>query len=142
MAKVTINIEQHLYVLPSGKGYSCLGFDVVLERSKRMAEWLPLAIDPVERGSIAAYEQYMMLLEQVAIQCRLVGERCPIELTSQLIGMEGQRVEVVDCWGEKRRFIVGKSTGIIPIHLEVARRDSSGGTGVTGAPFKSVSVVN
>jgi len=50
-------------------------------------------------------------------------------LTPQLVGLEGYRVEVVTTYGETRRFIVGKSTGWVPRHLEVARRDSMGGTG-------------
>jgi hypothetical protein len=48
-------------------------------------------------------------------------------LTQQLIGMEGWRVEVVTDYDEKRRFIVGRSTGWIPCHIEVKRRDSTGG---------------
>jgi hypothetical protein len=51
------------------------------------------------------------------------------ELSPQLIGLEGHRVEVVTCNNERRRFIVGKSVGWIPIHLEIARRDSTGGIG-------------
>ncbi len=54
------------------------------------------------------------------------------DLTPQLVGLEGWRVEVtegVDDAGEprRRRFYVGRSTGWRPIHLEVARKDSSGG---------------
>lgn len=48
-------------------------------------------------------------------------------LTEQLKGLEGWRVEVVTDYGETRRFIVGRSTGWKPIHLEVSRRTSSGG---------------
>jgi hypothetical protein len=54
-------------------------------------------------------------------------------LTPQLIGLEGWRVEVVDMLDDDtqshsvRRFIVGKSTGWKPIHLEIPRRDSIGG---------------
>ena len=59
-------------------------------------------------------------------------------LTPQLKGLEGWRVEVVDCYGERRRFIVGRSTGWSPCHIEVARRDSTGGPAVMGTPFKSV----
>ena len=51
------------------------------------------------------------------------------ELSPQLIGLEGWRVEVVTTYGEKRRFIVGKSTGWRPIHLEVHNRRSTGGGG-------------
>jgi hypothetical protein len=59
-------------------------------------------------------------------------------LTQELVGLEGYRVEVVDSHGEKRRFIVGRSTGWQPIHIELSKRTSSGGIGVMGAPFKSV----
>lgn len=49
-------------------------------------------------------------------------------LTSQLCGLEGWRVEVLDvCGGDKRRFYVGKSTGWRPCHLEIAQSNSSGG---------------
>lgn len=49
------------------------------------------------------------------------------DLTPQLAMLEGCRVEVVDNYGEKRRFNVGKSTGWKPIHLEVYNRRSTGG---------------
>lgn len=64
------------------------------------------------------------------------------EVAPQLVGLEGRRVEVVDAYGETRRFTVGRSSGWMPCHLEIARRDSNGGPAVTGAPFKSVSVIN
>jgi hypothetical protein len=58
-------------------------------------------------------------------------------LSPQLVGLEGWRVEVETTWGSTRRFIVGRSTGWIPIHLEVSRRDSSGG-GAADREYKSV----
>jgi hypothetical protein len=48
-------------------------------------------------------------------------------LTKQLVGLEGWRVEVTDDGGNKWRFIVGKSTGWRPCHLEVKTRRSKGG---------------
>lgn len=51
------------------------------------------------------------------------------DLTPQLIGLEGWRVEVITSYGEKRRFIVGRSTGWKPIHLEVLTKRSLGGSG-------------
>jgi len=48
-------------------------------------------------------------------------------LSEQLCGLEGWRVEVEDSAGEKRRFIVGESTGWRPCHLEIARRNCRGG---------------
>jgi hypothetical protein len=48
-------------------------------------------------------------------------------LSPQLIGLEGWRVEAVDIHGDRRRFIVGKSTGWRPCHLEIKTRRSMGG---------------
>ena len=80
-------------------------------------------------------------MERADSYCQRNKLRCPVELTPELTGLEGKRVEVVDRYGERRRFIVGKSTGWLPIHLEIARRNSSGGPAVTGAPFQSVRIV-
>lgn len=51
------------------------------------------------------------------------------DLSPQLLGLEGWRVEVETTYGERRRFIVGRSTGWRPIHLEVSRRSARGGGG-------------
>lgn len=59
-------------------------------------------------------------------------------LTLQLTQWRGWRVKVVDKYGETRRFIVGMFTGWRPCHVELARRNSSSGPAVMGAPFKSV----
>lgn len=48
-------------------------------------------------------------------------------LTKQLIGLEGWRVEVVTSYGETRRFIVGRSSGWVPCHIELRMRTSHGG---------------
>jgi hypothetical protein len=49
-------------------------------------------------------------------------------LTRDLIGLEGWRVEVVDYMTqEKRRFIVGRSSGWRPCHIELKLRTSRGG---------------
>jgi hypothetical protein len=49
-------------------------------------------------------------------------------LTKQLIGLEGWRVEVVSMMtGEKYRFIVGRSSGWVPCHIELRNRTSRGG---------------
>jgi hypothetical protein len=61
-------------------------------------------------------------------------------LTKQLIGLEGYRVEVVTDYGETRRFIVGRSTGWIPCHIEVKRRSSFGGMSAD-SHYKSVKVL-
>ena len=143
---VTVNAAQRLYVIPEGHGFSCLGFDVVIARRNAVVEWLRQAGKPVdglisgERGSLEAYASYTRTLNRAAVYCRDSGKRCPCELTPQLLGLEGQRVEVTDSDGQRRRFRVGKSTGWMPCHLEIYRRNI-GGPAVMGAPFQSVRVL-
>lgn len=50
-------------------------------------------------------------------------------LSPQLVGLEGCRVEVLDKYGETRRFQVGRSTGWVPCHIELHNRASHGGGG-------------
>ena len=54
-------------------------------------------------------------------------------LTTQLIGLEGWRVEVTDRYRKTWRFIVGVSTGWRPCHLEIKTRRSSGGSAADAA---------
>lgn len=137
---VTLNPGQRLYVIPvSHGGYSCLGFDVLVERYNRLAgelfdpalgavTWqgsLPRQFPPELHGTLDGYAFYKALHALAARD----GRRFTCELSPQLIGLEGHRVEVVTSDGETRRFIVGKSTGWIPIHLEIKRRTSHGGQG-------------
>ena len=124
---VTINTEQGLYVIPESGGYSCLGFDVLIERFNRLAHEYG-GIDPfppAERGTLQGYARYAALLSMAST----ADKRFTCELSPQLTGLEGHRVEVTTKYGETRRFIVGKSSGWIPIHLEIKRRNSFGGCG-------------
>ena len=61
-------------------------------------------------------------------------------LSLQLRGKEGYRVEVVTDYDETRRFIVGRSTGWRPCHIEVNNRRSLGGPGAESS-YKSVRVL-
>ena len=49
------------------------------------------------------------------------------DLNPQLIGLEGWRVEATTTHNYTTRFIVGKSTGWKPVHLEILTRRSLGG---------------
>lgn len=60
------------------------------------------------------------------------------ELSPQLTGLEGWRVEVVDHDGETRRFNVGKSTGWRPCHLEIHNSRSMGGGCADSRGYASV----
>lgn len=145
---IILNEERQLYVVPSfDGGYSCLNFDVALTRANAFATWLRaqgLQADDLldcTQERIQVYKAYEMLLQRVVNYCYCNDAYCPVELTPQLVGLEGKRVEVVDCHGQRRRFQVGKSSGVIPVHLELARSTSTGGSVVTGAPFQSVRIV-
>lgn len=145
---VTVNTDQELYVIPAGGGYSCLGFDVLLSRYNSIAAWLRSEelkqddLSPEARGTMQAYTGYKLLMDRAQAYCQRNNLRCPAELTPQLSGLEGKRVEVVGCDGKRRRFWVGRSTGWMPCHLMIARRTSNGGPAVIGAPFQSVRVVS
>ena len=134
---VRINAENRLYVLSEGNGYSCLGFEICAKRTRDYAATLDLPMSHVELGTVEAYRAYRAVSEAL----RVSGKKCLTQLTPQLVGLEGKRVEVVDKNGETRRFYVGKSTGWAPIHLEIKTQESHGGGFVTGAPFKSVRVI-
>ena len=140
--KISINRKQRLYILPvTGGGYTCMGFDVCEEHIRGLASELQLEPLPHRKGTHVAYNAYRELVGIARQRNQETGWRSQSELTRELLGLEGKRVEVVDVYGETRRFYVGKSTGFIPVHLEIARRDSSGGPAVMGAPFKILRVV-
>jgi hypothetical protein len=130
---VTLAASGDLYCIPCGDGFTCLGYDVCLKWGNDYAKWLNergvkcQPIPPELRGTLKAYRLYRMLADAVVHYCSKNNTSCDTQLTGQLIGYEGKRVEVVDCHGEKRRFWVGRSWGPIKIHLEISRRNSIGG---------------
>lgn len=151
------------YVIRAGDGVSTLGFDYAEKRTAAVLDWLAAEAGPhafaeflarkglpyeaglpaeCQPGTPAAFVRYRAAMAAGADLNARTGKRCPAELCPQLIGKEGKRVEIVDCYGERRRFIVGRSTGWAPCHLEIARRNSHGGPAVTGAPFQSVRVID
>lgn len=136
--KITSNKEQSLYVIPCGKGFSCLGFDICLNRANKLATEMGLTPKNVKRGTIAVYNEYMRLTNIARKKHLATGWKSQSELIPEFIGKEGQRVEVVTSWGETERFYIGRSTGFIPCHLEIKRSDSTGGGSVCGYPFKSI----
>ena len=148
---VTMNETQRLYVIRNSYGYSCFGFDNTDAGAAKYLAWLEHdgATDAADLAasyaatanpSLERYAAYRAIM--AAVYARVTpGRRCDADLVPQLIGLEGKRVEVVDAYGERRRFKVGKSTGWLPIHLEIANSASHGGGAVYGAPFKSVRVL-
>lgn len=156
----SINKDQRLYVMKAGAGFTCYGFDVLNRKAAGVLQWLKsegraaemilgakgidvTALDiPARVGTKKHFNACNNVIDAGRVYAFASDRRCDVELTPQLIGLEGRRVEVVDDAGITRRFIVGRSSGWMPCHIEIARRDSHGGPSVMGAPFKSVSVIN
>lgn len=141
MKTVTLNKDQGLFVIPCGDGYSCLGFDVCRKWSSALESELGLEPYKGPIDSLDAYRHYESLLASARKRNADTGWRSESELHPLLKGLEGKRVEVTSSvTGETRRFWVGKSTGFVPCHLEIARRNCLGGEAVT-ADFDSVRVL-
>ena len=147
---VTINEEQRLFVIPCGDGYSCLGFDVCERRTVALARELAALGESIPQpepvGTLARYQQYEALIDVALAHNRKSGWRSKSELTPELVGYEGKRVEVRHRWGTDKavevvRFIVGKSTGWIPCHLEIKTKRSTGGGAVCLGEILSVRAV-
>lgn len=137
----SINTDQGLYVMHAGEGFTCYGFDVLDRKARAVAAWAKVIPPMRELGTAEHFKECSEILEHGARYALKTGTRCDAELCQQLIGKEGQRVEVTDCYGETRRFIVGKSSGWMPCHIELKNSRSRGGPAVMGAPFKSIRVV-
>lgn len=132
---VTINHDHELYVIEKEHGTTSLGFDVCLDRIERyMTEltgrgklperYMDYDAKLLGRGTMLAYDTYQNLLDVLRTVVEEQGEQAVSELSPQLTGLEDHRVQVVDKHGETRRFVVGMSTGWLPCHLEIKRRDS------------------
>lgn len=143
---VTVNHDQRLYVIPSGNGYSCHGFDVV-ERliSHLIKEGLTPPQVAAEVGTAERYAQYHTLCAEGYTKSRS-GWKSTAELTPELVGKEGRCVEVAHQWrdGETEtvRFQVGRSSGWMPCHLQLTQRGVSGGPAVCLGKILSVRVIN
>jgi hypothetical protein len=125
----SIDEKDRLYVLKAGNGFSCIGFDVCEKRIVAMSKELRIDRKGSVPGTEKHYNEYLALVEIVRKKNAETGWRLSSELEPRLIGLEGHRVEVNGSHG-KRRFIVGKSTGCIPCHLEIKRSNSMGGGAV------------
>ena len=148
---VTFNEEQGLFCIPcNGGGYSCLGLEVCRERAARLSGELGESLPEDYRAKrfespLALYADYRRMVDIVKAKNDATGFRSQIELTPELCGLEGKRVEVTHEWesGQREtvRFQVGKSTGWIPCHLALHNRNSRGGGAVCLGKIKSVRII-
>jgi hypothetical protein len=140
---VKINKEQKLYVIPCGNGYSCYGFEVLKNKLNKLAKEYNREDLSVKRlGTIKTYNNYLKVIKIAEKRFKTENYRSKSELIPEFIGKEGKRVEVITIYGKKQRYIIGKSSGFIPCHLEIKQRNSSGGGSVIGYPFKSITFLD
>lgn len=126
-----VKLGDGVYVIAHGDHVSCYGFDHTLDEIERIVvelvgrgvlptSYLERELEAVraQRGTLAAYDTLINLRDRLKAACEADGDRAAAGLTPQLVGLEGHRVEVEDN-GQRRRFIVGKTTGWMPCHLEI-----------------------
>lgn len=140
---IKINKEEKLYVLSTdGKYFSCLGFELVMKRAKALSEEINEKFKIQRPGTKKAYKELCRLTEIARRKNKATGWRSQSELYKPFINNEGKRVEVEYTWGEKEKFIIGKSTGWIPCHIMLKRVDSRYGCGVLNSSIKSYRFIN
>lgn len=144
MKDITINEREQCYEIA---GADRLGFDECIERIERYSMELAargslpeLFIDaPVtaQRGTMEAYRT-MTLLERDLIEVVTAADDVAMaDLSIDLMGLEGHVVDVVSHGGhETYRFVVGRTDGPIPTHLEID--SDSDGTRVAERRYDSV----
>ena len=94
-------------------------WDLCKLRVERYAINLRIEMPQVARGTIAAYDTMRILQEALRAECARTGEQAIAELSPLLIGLEGRTVDVETLDGERRRFVVAKSSGCMPHHIEL-----------------------
>lgn len=142
MSGVTINAKQGLFVIPSGKGYTCFGFDNLLKELKQLAVWLGIAPpQDSERGTLEQYQQYRTAIDAVAkrggISETWFSADTPMAVRQVLDdARKSERRVRIFCgdidgrsWLEEFETVgrIGRSTGLMKIPLLIASSRSRGG---------------
>ena len=142
---VTCNDERRLFVIPSGDGYSCLGYDVCyghVEQLSRLLGRPDLAPVPSQRGTLEQYDAYMGLVGRAASaklgtyfepgtppRVREILEEARKGRRRLVIHL-GDR-ETGKAWGDRPdRGTVGRSMGPIQVPLLIANSRSTGGCAI------------
>jgi hypothetical protein len=155
MQSVTLNAEQRLFVLKSGHGFSCLGFDVAFSRLAQYAELLGRpAPSKTDVGTAKQYEQYRemerdyiatnpkdtffeaetpLVLRHVLESVRVLGTSIRVFFGDPLTGRDW--LNEYDVLGK-----VGRSTGHIRIPLLVSAGATGGGALMTSQILRVLDV--
>lgn len=146
--EVTINQEQRLFVIPSGGGYSCMGFDVVFKKLKQLIEYLDLRGEyglPVEAkeeeiGTMAQYAMYRKAVAEAAkanIKETWFDPETPFEVrrileryrkSEEPIRIFYGDTETGRDWLEENEVFgrIGRSSGIFKVPLMIEPGESGG----------------
>lgn len=149
-----IDEEHQLYYIKEGEGVTGYGFDNLDRTARRVENWIETETDSSEErvsarlwldrmpevGTIQHFEHCNAIMNMGSEFNRRTGKRCNADLVPVLVGLEGKRVECL-YFGERIRFIVGKSTGWMPVHLRIAKRTSTGGDGLVAGEVKDVRII-
>ncbi|GAO20864.1 MULTISPECIES: hypothetical protein [Comamonadaceae] len=153
---VTLNADMQLYVIPSGDGYSCLGFDNARGHADLIAERLgrrDLAFAEGEHGTLAGYARYCTAVHawgrsplagctyfgpgtdpqaaRVLEACRRDGRKVRLMLGDTATGR---------CWLEEHGVVgcIGRSTGTLKVPLLVEPGAGGGGSILTDCLLRIV----
>lgn len=140
--EITINQEQRLFVIPSGDGYSCLGFDNVFKKLKQIVATLGLSlpVDESEKGTMAQYALYKKAVAEASkanIKETWFDQETPVEVRRVLERYRKSRdllrifygnTETGRDWMEENEMkgFVGRSTGIFKVPLMVEEGEPGG----------------
>lgn len=154
--EITLNEEQKLYVIPSGSGYSCLGFDHAFKQATALADAiaakrpdlaeqaLDQKPDAADWGTMAVYNGYRNLTsllsrEKVALGTWFDPETHP-EVMRQLelarVGKYRLRLEYGDrqtgqAWDDRpNNGTIGRSMGPLKVPLLIKTARSYGGEAI------------
>ncbi|WP_038214437.1 hypothetical protein [Xenophilus azovorans] len=141
---VTLNLEQRLYVIPCGDGYSCLGFDNARDHADQIAARLNqplLGFSPGDHGSLAGYAKYRAatdawgrspLTQQTYFD---PGTDPKAARALETCRRDGRKVRLVHgntttgrCWLDEHDVVgrIGRSTGTMKVPLLIEAGDDGG----------------
>ncbi|NTF17114.1 hypothetical protein G6L37_01550 [Agrobacterium rubi] len=165
MSDITLNQEQKLYVIPTGGGYSCLGFDVAFKQATAIAEAiaakrpdlaeqaLDQKPDTADWGTMSVYNGYrnltgMLSREKIDLGTWYDPDTHP-EVKRQLelarngryrIRLEYGDAETGQAWSDRPEAgTVSRSMGPIKVPILVRKSSSHGGGQISSGAIVRIS---
>jgi hypothetical protein len=150
MKQITLNTDQRIYVIPSGNGYSCFGFDNCLAHAQQLATLLgDEQPDPNSIGTLKLYEDYRRLCSRYAAANDInrhtyfdPGTPDPVKAVLEKARLTQKRIRIFlgdamtgRSWLEEHDTIgrVGRSTGPQRVPLLIVKDSNMGGGAILTA---------